>query len=897
MNTSDWTSDRLSTDLEFKPVDQGPPRYANSTDRPVDHFAVVDDFGELTGYLWICDADDAAGFERRLASHEQNASFFWHRKLRAAKSRGLSPAQAAEELLADPGDRLYGHLLPESRATAAGLTELKDLAAADWSPPQPPPAPPGHRPDPPITDEQRKEAAARGGWLYRTAEGHATDSRVLPHTVEGAWQVDATGTPLRFWHNPRYGTTPAPTPAEPVPAGPVLPLGAGRRPAGRALLDWLEDERAPRHCRVAGSPGSGRTHLLSWLAASCPPNNPRTGRRVHALLPVEGLTVDSATWLLAHRLGLPARTPTDLLEALQDGVPRTLAVTDLDRAGGGLLPGMPERIAAELLVPLLQVPWLRLLVESTSGTAAAAVLTEAAPTTAVLDLDDPRWTDRDAFAAWHARQGTANTADLHPGRTLRAAAGLDPAAPATVRTREPAESRLHTVPNALRPAIRALAAAGWPLTEAEWSSLTGRGADRTAPAGQPPQPAPVTGERADADTGTAPVDHAAAVAALAASLPAATGTPDRADAVGLRGLILRHAVHAGLADRFLTDPHFLVHADPLAVTTALEHAHTTGTVPRTLAEAWHLAGPVVLATDDPSERAAALHAWLAGHDQQTADTCRTLSARTWRAHWSYGRGDVRVHAAAPGHGPLRSLLAVAVDHAVRFVEPETGRTAATAGPVRLPARHITGLAVGDDAGVFVLDPAGTITAVPAGNPGLPSLVAAAAPAHTSPGHPSHGLTALAYLDGPGGPALATAGGDGTAAWTHVSDRIAWHAPDHPLHHGAVTAVDLDEADGGILLVTGGADGTVRTWMYGRPPMSDPIDARDHPVTAVAVSNTPQGILIASAWADGLVRLRRWGVAPATADLRLGLPARSVTVTPVGVVCLALPEGVLGLTLD
>ncbi len=86
-------------------------------------------------------------------------------------------------------------------------------------------------------------------------------------------------------------------------------------------------------------------------------------------------------------------------------------------------------------------------------------------------------------------------------------------------------------------------------------------------------------------------------------------------------------------------------------------------------------------------------------------------------------------------------------------------------------------------------------------------------------------------------------------------------------------------------------------MHGRPPLPAPIDARESPVTAVAVSATPQGLLIASAWADGLVRLCRWGATTTVADLRLGLPARGITVTPSGRVCLALPEGVLGLTLD
>jgi WD40 repeat protein len=126
---------------------------------------------------------------------------------------------------------------------------------------------------------------------------------------------------------------------------------------------------------------------------------------------------------------------------------------------------------------------------------------------------------------------------------------------------------------------------------------------------------------------------------------------------------------------------------------------------------------------------------------------------------------------------------------------------------------------------------------------------------------------------------------------------AFLSPDQPLHTGPVTSLDLAPVNDGVLVVSGGADGKVWTWMHGRPPMPEPVDARDHPVTAVAAASTPKGLLIASAWADGLVRLRRWGTTATMVDLRLGLPPGDLAIDPTGRICLAHPEGVLCLTLE
>ncbi|MFB7620482.1 hypothetical protein [Kitasatospora sp. NPDC056181] len=85
------------------------------------------------------------------------------------------------------------------------------------------------------------------------------------------------------------------------------PLRAGRRPAGQALLAWLEDPRAPRVCAVSGPAAIGKTHMLTWLATACTNPAAASRQRPDAALSLAGLTVDSATWTLAARLGVHAR--------------------------------------------------------------------------------------------------------------------------------------------------------------------------------------------------------------------------------------------------------------------------------------------------------------------------------------------------------------------------------------------------------------------------------------------------------------------------------------------------------------------------------------------------------------------------------------------------------------
>ncbi|MGW4808036.1 hypothetical protein, partial [Kitasatospora sp. NPDC004272] len=677
------------------------------------------------------------------------------------------------------------------------------------------------------------------------------------------------------------------------------PLGAGRHPAGRALLSWLEDARAPRLCRLTGSSGSGRTHLLTWLAAACPPDHPRPGRRVHALLDAEGLTVRSATARLADLLGLTAAEPAELLEALQDGTPRTIAVTDLDRAGSPRLPDLPERLARELLVPLLSVPWLLLVVEAADGPAADA-LTAAAPTGAVLDLDQPQWTDPGKYAAWCAglTGHPVDPAATHPSPGLAQLAARtpdaapDPARPPAERAAALAAAWWKAVPDAERAALAALAAAEGPISTELWASLPGADGPAVAAAADLLPPPPVADrwrlrpqQLADLVTADSPpVDHAAVMWGVAAGIPARPdGGPDLAASDPERlALLVRHAVAEDPGTPMLAEIDLLLHAEPATVTAAFQLAEDAGAPPTPLAEAWRRAAPDRAATAHPADRAAVLHAHLTGRQDEAAAHCAELARRTdtrWRAVWQHvpDRGPC---AATQGLGPFAGQLLLADGAGLHLADPATGRLLGAPEPLAEP--HPRALTATPFGGALLLNASGRLRSLGVrGAEGVPDGALAALDACTA---------VAAHED-----VMVFGRPDGLITYSEVSTGTA-HQPERPLHEGPVTALDVAPADGGSLVASGGEDGRVWTWMPGRPPLPAPVDQRPRPVTAVALGNTPAGLLLAAAWSDGLLRLRRWGERHRGADIRLGSAVRTLAVTPDGLVVAALPGSVLALTL-
>lgn len=649
------------------------------------------------------------------------------------------------------------------------------------------------------------------------------------------------------------------------------PLRAGRQPAGRALLSWLDDLRAPRLCLVSGASGAGKTHLVGWLATvGTSPGAPAT-RRPSAVLSAAGLSLDGAVWLLALRLGVAARTPAELLDELRwDDRSLLLLLSDLNRAAE------PDRIVGELLDPLLALPNIRAVLEATPEAPSPGVLRSvAAP--AVLDLDQPEWTDPVRFARWY--QGLA------PDSAFPAEAVLPNPRLALLAARLPAGTDTSAgvaaawwsaLPEQLGPAVLALAAADRPLTSEEWGALADPEAVHRA--GQLlPSDSPTgdtwwlpAGPLRDAVTAGAPEpDHAAVVQALTGTLPRSSdGEPDPAEADADRlGLILRHSVRSGSAAALLDDPRFLASADPVAVTSAFA-TRPDGL----LAAAWQAAGPALIGESDGSVRAAVLRSRLLGLDPDAADALVRPGA--WQAEWASWQPPTAPQLLAgtltQGRYAGHVLL---VDAGGRLLAGElaTGRfSEAAANPAPPQLRSLSTLA---DGSVVALDAAGHPQLL-AGT-GLPTL-------------PELGDAELSAL----APLGAVGDTTGRAHW--IPDAVS-----ERLHTGPVTALAalVLDANGLPTVVSGGLDGCVRAWEPASGPNPAPVDRRDCPVVAVGLGVGPQGVLAAAGWADGLVRIYLLEREDTVVDLRLGSPVRSVLIDSTGRIVVVLPDGVLSLTLD
>ncbi len=214
----------------------------------------------------------------------------------------------------------------------------------------------------------------------------------------------------------------------------IPPLRAGRRPAGLALLGWLEDRRAPRLCRVSGGPGSGKSHLLAWLAAAGTHGRTPQGRRIQVVVPATGYSPRALVWSIGSQLGVVAGSAPELLAALaEDGRPTVICLPELNRAAD------PARLVSQLLHPLLEMPQVRLLVEAATGSPEAEALARSAvPGPAVLDLDDPQWTDRARFDRWCLKEVADPAAYPNPGAALGRSTEPEPQGLAELAARIPA---------------------------------------------------------------------------------------------------------------------------------------------------------------------------------------------------------------------------------------------------------------------------------------------------------------------------------------------------------------------------------------------------------------------------------------------------------------------------
>lgn len=117
----------MTEDLELRVV-SGPPAYAARTSKPVEHITLKRTAGEVMGYIYFNDDDDAAGWVAQAGASPEawNDAAFWTRILRESKASGLKPTEALRELFAATNSR--SHIVPGSRSTSPSLAALKAIA-------------------------------------------------------------------------------------------------------------------------------------------------------------------------------------------------------------------------------------------------------------------------------------------------------------------------------------------------------------------------------------------------------------------------------------------------------------------------------------------------------------------------------------------------------------------------------------------------------------------------------------------------------------------------------------------------------------------------------------------------------------------------------------------------
>ncbi|MGY4920849.1 hypothetical protein ACWD9K_37965 [Streptomyces sp. 900116325] len=121
---------RLNEDLLFNVAPGGPPRYSHLSQKPVQYLTVTDRDGEVIGYAWANDEDDAAGWVVRKAGGDEafNKGARWARKLHDAKARGVAPTAALAEMIQESDPTESSHVVPGSLTEAANADVVRRLA-------------------------------------------------------------------------------------------------------------------------------------------------------------------------------------------------------------------------------------------------------------------------------------------------------------------------------------------------------------------------------------------------------------------------------------------------------------------------------------------------------------------------------------------------------------------------------------------------------------------------------------------------------------------------------------------------------------------------------------------------------------------------------------------------
>ncbi|MGY1501307.1 caspase family protein [Streptomyces sp. QTS52] len=649
---------------------------------------------------------------------------------------------------------------------------------------------------------------------------------------------------------------------------------SGRRRALTDLTTWLHTPDPAQPARiVAAGPGSGKTAVLGLIAALSHPDRRRTvpvssldlpanaipgAGVVDIALYAQALTDDDVLQGIAAAARITATTPGQLLEALSErpagAAPFTVLIDALDEAT------TPDTLCSRVLAPLIAHSngRLRLLL----GT--RPYLLERLPDIPVIDLDTPRYADRDAIGAYTVQglvHGHPDSPYPHAQHLIPevARAVADAAFPSFLVARFAAE-HLATTPHLpdphdpqwraglprtadtamanhldrlgphdatrARDLLRPLAYAqgqGLPWEDL-WAPLATRISGRAYTdedllwlrhtAGSYVVEATEAGrsayrlyhlamaEHLQRDTDPAAV-HAAFVRTLTDHVPLhpdGTRAWNRAHPYALRHLAT-HANDAGLLDEVLDDPEYLVHAVPESLT---PHLHTAGSPPARLAAAVYRSSIGTHRHADPATRRQILALDAARYNVPTLRDALNHHAPngTWKP----------LYATGTTVSPALSNMLMA-DH--------TAIVRAVACTV-LDGRPIA-LAASGGASVGVWDLA---TGEPVGQP--------------LTGHTGNvNAVACTVLDGR--PIAVTGSGNdfGDAfrdGLVQVWDLATGEPVGQPLtgHTSQVNAVACSALDGRPIAVTGSADHSVRVWdLATGEPVGQPLTGRTNWVNAVA----------------------------------------------------------------
>ncbi|MCQ4079466.1 ATP-binding protein [Streptomyces sp. RB6PN25] len=643
---------------------------------------------------------------------------------------------------------------------------------------------------------------------------------------------------------------------------------AGRTPACQALLDWVQDREAERLCLVSGAAGAGKSHLLAWSMGPV---------RFDAMVPGEGLRLAEAVWGISGQLCYDGWSVDDLLRHVtQDERPLCIVVADAHKLDNrGRAPG--TMLVPEVLEPLLELPWVRVLAEVRD--AKASPFTKPAR---VIDLDDPAMTDEGEYTRWYNElaggRPSVPVGEVFPHPVSgQLAASLPDSLP---EGKDVCTAWWESLGAPVRGAMRTLALArGW-MGVATWRLLHAGlhphdpdAADAVDEAAarltrrtveyRLPLPRLVSLARREDDSGEQVPDPERVFEILLGLVPRdRNGRPDWEHAPRyVLDHILAHAPEPRMAGELISDPGFLVHAEAGAITRALEDAKVP--TPPSLRAAWYPAAPTLYgeAYDAPrteAQRAAVLRTSALANAPRLADLLAPAARGSgFIARWSLPRRSLPVldgpvpEASWPGAvaamAPGAEGTVIAADTLGQLRRLSTADGTVAGRTVNTPATGASGLVrIGDDTFVL-LDTSGTLRAV---GPVDPALQAALAH-HNSP---AGGTRAVCLGGDPGGRTLVVGDAAGTV---HLHEAGGGEPVTVRISEVPLTAVGcLRLGNGADLVLVGSADGHLSVWAPPRPPLDQAFMMDGSPPTAIALAETRVGVVYAAAYTHRVISVGR-----------------------------------------